>query len=207
MRSRSLIVFAKAPVAGRVKTRLTPPLSAEQAAHLHAAFVGDLLDRLARCDADVTLATDIPTDAWSDCAVARQLQASGDLGARMYESLQSALARGYNRAAVVGSDAPTVPLAHVDALFAGEADVTLGPAEDGGYWGIAVRRVAPGMFAGVRWSGPEALVDTEAAARAAGLSVVRGPLWFDVDLPEDLARLRQDELPPRTARILAGLLP
>lgn len=200
-------MFAKAPAPGRVKTRLTPPLSPEQAARLHTAFVGDLLDRLAGCDADVTLATDIPTDAWSGFAVARTLQKSGDLGDRMYESLHSALAQGYRRAAVVGSDAPTLPLEHVEALFAGQADVTLGPAEDGGYWGIAVRRVAPGMFARVRWSGPEAFADTEAAARAAGLSVARGPVWFDVDSPEDLERLRAGELPPRTARVLAGLLP
>ena len=207
LRSRSLIVYAKAPVAGRVKTRLSPPLTPEQAARLHEAFVGDLLERLAGYGADLELSTDTPTDAWGEFPVTRSLQAEGDLGARMYESLRAGLARGCETVAIVGADAPTLPLVYLDALFAGEVDVTLGPAEDGGYWGITARRVHPAMFEGVRWSGPEALAGTEAAARACGLRTARAPLWFDVDSLAGLARLRAAGLPPRTARVLAGLLP
>lgn len=207
LRSRSLIVFAKAPVAGRVKTRLVPPLTAAQAARLHEAFVGDLLERLAGCDGDVVLSTDIPTDAWGEFAVARKLQSEGDLGVRMYESLQDALADGYRQAVILGADAPALPRAHLDALLALDADVALGAAEDGGYWGIAARRVHPAMFSGVRWSGAAALADTEAALRACGLTAARGPVWFDVDTAADLQRLRAGELPRRTASVLAGLLP
>jgi peroxiredoxin Q/BCP len=94
-------------------------------------------------------------------------------------------------ALLLGSDSPTVPDAHIQAMLATTADVTLAPTEDGGYWAIAAHRTHPEMFAGVRWSTADTLTDTEAACRAVGLSTARGPAWFDIDEPADLIKITE----------------
>jgi glycosyltransferase A (GT-A) superfamily protein (DUF2064 family) len=100
---------------------------------------------------------------------------------------------------VLGSDSPTLPRGHIQRLLDSKADVALGPCEDGGYYAIACRRVHAEMFTDVEWSTSHVLEQTERAVRASGLSVERGDLWYDVDGPEDLARLIKDPaLPPCT---------
>lgn len=202
-----IILFAKAPVPGRVKTRLgLPP---EAAAALHTAFVHDMLETLASLDdtADIELSTDSETDAWNDVAAARSVQTAGDLGARMYAALERALETGRPRVMILGSDAPTLPAAHVRTLLRSAAEVALGPADDGGYYGIACRKIHAAMFRRVAWSTASALKDTVRAARNCGLSTELGPAWFDIDEPVDLVRLRASPLLPRhTAECLRANL-
>lgn len=195
-----LILFAKAPVEGRVKTRLIPYLTPQQAAALHAVLVEDMLQRLKALKpaTSLELHTDEPTEAWPE-ATTRCLQIEGDLGARMLHAIVSALDKGRTQVMVLGSDAAGLPLAHIEELLACPADVTLGPSADGGYYAISCRRTAPGMFNGVRWSTRNALADTLAAALACGLTAAVGPPWFDIDTPEDLVRL------PESLRLRAGL--
>jgi len=196
-----MILFAKAPVAGHVKTRLAAEIGARRAAELHRAFVADSLAKLKEFTsaADLQLHTDIPTDAWSELDVARDLQIPGGLQLKLLHALGQRLAAGRPQVIIFGSDSPTLPHAHVRKLLDSAADVALGPCEDGGYYAIACRRIHPDMFAGVEWSTPDALEQTERAARACGLSVERGDLWYDVDGPEDLARLMAEpELPSST---------
>lgn len=194
-----LIVFAKAPIAGAVKTRLG--LAPESAAELHAAFVEDFLDSMAAIGASVELHTDTPTDAWPGLDVPRRRQNEGDLGLRMVHALADALQRGYGQAVVLGSDSPGLPRDHVRGLMNLDADVALGPAEDGGFWGVAARRVHPAMFAGVEWSAADTRARSLAAIRAAGLSAQEGAVWFDVDTAADLDRLLS--LPDRLPRTRA----
>jgi len=199
----AIILFAKAPLAGNVKTRLQAKLGAEATLALHEAFVLDMLDKLLTLSdlADIELHTDTKTDAWRRAKVTRRVQVAGDLGLKMLHALSTALARGREQACIVGSDAPTLPAAHLRALLSSPADVALGPCEDGGYYAIVCRRTHAAMFQGVRWSSAEALSQTEQAARACGLSVERGPGWYDVDRPEDLPRLLRDgDLPARVRR-------
>jgi rSAM/selenodomain-associated transferase 1 len=201
-----MILFAKAPVAGRVKTRLAVEIGAGRAAELHRAFVTDSLARLKKFTtvADLQLHTDIPTDAWSGLDVAREVQTPGDLQLKLLHAIGRGLTAGHPQVIVFGSDSPTLPHAHVQMLLDSTADVALGPCEDGGYYAIACRRIHPEMFAGVAWSTPDTLEQTERAARACGLSVQRGYLWYDVDGPEDLARLMAErDLPGTTAQALA----
>jgi rSAM/selenodomain-associated transferase 1 len=196
-----MILFAKAPIPGRVKTRLATAIGAEPAAELYRAFVADTISKLAefRDVADIELHTDTVTDAWSTAGVARVLQVVGGLELKLLHALAAALQSGRPQAMVLGSDSPTLPRGHIQRLLDSAADVALGPCEDGGYYAIACRRVHPEMFAGVEWSTPHVLEQTERAVRASGLSVERGDLWYDVDGPEDLARLIKDPaLPPRT---------
>jgi rSAM/selenodomain-associated transferase 1 len=192
----AIILFAKAPVRGHVKTRLEQALGAEATLDLHKAFVLDMLDKLLALSgaAGIELHTDIPTDAWLRPEVTLRTQIGGDLGLRMLRALDG------KWACIVGSDAPTLPVSHIEALLASSADVALGPCEDGGYYAISCRRTHPDMFHGVEWSSARALEQTEESARACGLSVERGPSWYDVDRPEDLRRLRDEGNLPRHTR-------
>ena len=181
----AILLFAKAPVPGQVKTRLCPPLSPEQAAKLHRIFVAGTIRKTAAI-APVQLYTDIPTDAWTEFIVARKLQCAGSLGARMFAAFSASCLP----AMILGCDAPHLPESHIGTLMKSEADVALGPAEDGGYWGIHCRRIHPQMFDGVEWSTRRACEQTMNASRACGLTVELGPLWWDVDTPADLARFQ-----------------
>ena len=195
-----IILFAKAPVSGRVKTRLQPPLNSQQASSLHIAFVHDLIARLQSAGFDLELHTDTGTDVWTDTGVTARLQHEGDLGLKMFHALGDALRRGVPRAMIVGTDAPTIPVEYLEALLASETDVALGPAEDGGYYAISARRVQLEMFGGVTWSASDALQRTIAACAACGLTTEVGPEWWDVDDPVDLERLmRIRDLPPHAA--------
>ncbi len=191
-----IIVFAKAPRPGFVKTRLG--LSPAVAARLHESFVRDALALARTASGRVELHTDVETEAWSDLPVPRRLQVSGDLGVRMLAVLP---------ALIIGSDAPSLPPARLAALIATPGDVVLGPAEDGGYWGILARRRDERMFAGVEWSTPRTREQTVAACQACGLRVALGPEWFDVDGPRDLRRLaaRPEWLSPSTRALIERL--
>ncbi len=189
----AIAVFAKAPVPGRVKTRLAVALGDERAAELYEQMVSVLLQRLIqakkRLASDIELHTDTGTDAWGWAGVTRREQVSGDLGARMLHAFRELLGEGREVVLIVGGDVPTVPVEHLEALLGSGADVTLGRAEDGGYWGIACRRAAEGMFDGVGWSTAGACEETAGACRRAGLTVAMGPEWFDIDEPCDVGRI------------------
>jgi rSAM/selenodomain-associated transferase 1 len=200
-----IVLFAKAPLPGRVKTRLSPPLPAALAARLHDAFVRDTVESLHSLDnfTDLELHTDIPTDAWGDIVVPRKLQHEGDLGLKMLQALDEALQAGRERAMIVGSDSPTLPPDHLESLLRAPEDVALGPTLDGGFYAIACTCVHPRMFDGVLWSAPDTFDRTVRAIHACGLTVAQGATWYDVDTPSDLERLASDpRLSPRTAAIL-----
>ena len=145
--------------------------------------------RKLRDEAETELSLDIPCAAWREVSIRRTIQHDGDLGVRLYSSLENGLETGHPKVVILGSDSPTLPEEHLRFLLNGDADVALGPTVDGGYYGIGCRRVAPSMFAGVRWSTDNALKDTVRSVTACGLSYALGPEWFDVDTPEDLGRL------------------
>jgi uncharacterized protein len=184
-----IIVFAKAPIPGRVKTRLVAdPL---RVAELHTAFVRDVLAmaETLRGEVDLELSTDRPTGEWAEFSIPRSLQSAGDLGQKMYHAIDGALSLGRPQVVIVGSDSPLLPSAHLRGLLHSAVDLAIGPTDDGGYYAIACRKTVPAMFDGVRWSTATTLEDTLAAANRCGLKVELGSPWFDVDLREDLARL------------------
>lgn len=183
-----MILFARAPVPGQVKTRLAAGVGREAAARLHTAFVRDVVARASE-RFSVELHLDEPTSAWPEIDCPRRLQAPGDLGFKMRQALEQALARGFERVAILGTDAPDLPESHIGELFEDETDVRLGPAEDGGFWGISCRRIVDTMFDDVPWSSPRTLEAAEAACVRSGLSVSRASPWTDVDEPADLYRL------------------
>ena len=196
------ILFAKAPVPGRVKTRLCPPLSATEAAGLHMALVADTGEMLLELieQADIELSTDEPTEAWHEFPFRRSIQAAGNLGTRLLCAIELGLSSGREVVTLLGSDSPGLPPTHLLALIDSTADLTLGPTPDGGFYGIACRAFHPKMFAGVRWSSEHTLLDVAAAASACGFTVETGPAWFDIDVEADLRRmLEMPDLPGKTA--------
>lgn len=150
-----LTLAAKAPIAGRAKTRLCPPLTPGEAADLHSALLMDMVDMLMSLGSsiDVELSTDVPTDAWPGLALTRSTQKEGDLGARLFHALKQGLSTG------------GLPPAHV----------TLGPTLDGGFVAIASRAVRQEMFPGVRWSSECALADVVRDVEADLLRLVDMP--------------------------------
>jgi rSAM/selenodomain-associated transferase 1 len=203
-----LVLFAKAPIPGGVKTRLAAEWGDAAAARLHSAFVLDTLEKLRQFSkfADLELHTDISTDAWGETGVARDLQAAGALELKLIHALGRGLDQGRSVVMILGSDSPTLPHQCIHGLLESKADVALGPCEDGGYYAISCRRVASQMFHGVEWSTSNVLEQTERASRSCGLTVERGQLWYDVDFPADVMRLAAEpRLPRHTRQILREL--
>ena len=214
----AVAIMAKAPRPGTVKTRLCPPLVAEEAAALYRCF---LLDKIATVGALVDTRPVIaytPDDAGAELAglapgFALVAQHGPDLGARLHAILAGLLAAGHVGAIAVDSDTPTLPRAFlqqaVDCLSRPGPDVVLGPTEDGGYYLIGVRSPHRGLFESVPWSTSEVLEVTRRRAAAAGLRAVDLPPWFDVDTPDDLERLRttlagDENTACQTRRFLTG---
>lgn len=223
---RSVIVFAKAPVPGDVKTRLLRAIPVAAVAPLARAFLLDALETaLAVPDAEVTLAFSPAgegpaMEALVSAAFGRRArvrfepQRGRDLGQRMAAAVEAACARGATAAVIIGSDSPTLPACRIEQAFAtleGTADLVLGPAEDGGYYLLGARRPLPaGMLDRIAWSSGRERAETEARACAAGLDVALLEAWYDVDGPADLERLRRELLAgtaaaPRTLEALKRL--
>jgi len=208
VRPAVIILFARAPLPGQVKTRLLTHLEPEQAAFLHKWFVRDTLEMLLALDdaSDIELHTDTSTDAWTGVPVARFLQAPGGLGDRMLHAISAGLEAGRSRVTILGSDSPTLPASHLRKLLLSNGEVALGPVTDGGYYAISCRKAHPRMFAGVEFSTARTLGQTVEAVRSSGLSLELGEPWFDVDTPEDLEQLAQSaNLPRHTAKYLGQL--
>jgi hypothetical protein len=177
-----------------VKTRLIGDLTPAQAAALHGAFLDDLLDRLRGGDFGLRLAWALdPEEPVPFAAFPGVRQRGDDLGERLFTALSEA---GMDAPVVMalGSDHPTLPLEIVHRAFEEierGADVALGPAEDGGYYLIALRTgaVSRRLFAEIAWSTGEVLPATLERCRELGLTVALLPEASDVDTPEDLRRL------------------
>lgn len=217
MSSPAVVVMCKAPRAGEAKTRLVPFVSAVDAAQLAACFFADVAASACAPSRQLVVAY-APADGRTALAALLRGRGDGrlglravwleqrgrDLGARLASVVERAFGLGLGPVAVLGADSPTLPPAYVsralDALARDEADVALGPAEDGGYYLVALRRPAPKLFREVDWSTPRAYAQTAANAARLGLRLLELPRWYDVDTPDDLLRLRDELLNDEDAR-------
>jgi hypothetical protein len=199
-RNAGIALFAKAPVPGRVKTRLTPALGPVQAARVARALLDlTLASIVPAVPAQWTLFLDGPADeALRAAARAYGLdiepQAAGDLGERLAAAFDVLRSRGAARTLAIGADSPTLDPARVrDAIESLEAaDVVLGPTEDGGYYLVGLRDARREIFRDIPWSTDAVLAATLDRARKARLTVRLLAAWYDVDGPEDLGRLREE---------------
>ena len=188
----SLLIFARTPVAGQVKTRFFPHLTPQQACALHAAMIEDTAE-LATCFPGrrlVLFSEEIPPLRLPPGTETGR-QGSGDLGARLTAALTECFAAGAHKAVVLGSDSPHLPPQRLaEALGAlDSADLALGPTEDGGYYLLALRKFAPEIFAGVEWGTARVFQQTRRAAERAGFRVTALEPFYDLDHWEDLQSL------------------
>jgi rSAM/selenodomain-associated transferase 1 len=199
---RALIVMAKEPSPGGTKTRLSPPLTAEQAADLYRCFLLDTLDLMRQVASAQPVIAYAPPEAelaFRDLAAPGfELipQAGPDLGERLDRVVADCLDRGFRQVVIVASDSPTIPLAILEQAFVElddpAMDVVLGPCDDGGYYLIGLKQRCPALFRGIVMSTATVLEETLARAGEQGLHVACLPPWYDVDTSEDLARLKQE---------------
>jgi rSAM/selenodomain-associated transferase 1 len=209
-------VFLKSPQAGRVKTRLGQAIGMEEAAQVYRAFCGDLVETLSGLEATDVWMFYTPEEGLESCRALCseaasesrtwrwEVQTGADLGARMSAALARMLDYG-DRAALIGTDLPTLTVGAVESAFAflERVPVVLGPSVDGGYYLIGMTDVVPALFEGMPWSTGAVLEESVARLRQLGLSYELLPPERDVDTLEDLAdRLRNlaTDVSPRTQK-------
>ncbi|MBX3301460.1 MAG: TIGR04282 family arsenosugar biosynthesis glycosyltransferase [Nitrospira sp.] len=202
-RGTALVIFAKAPIPGQVKTRLCPPLTPDEAATLHGSFVLDTLERTKAAVDKLKVQMDrylacapSPTHVFFKVMEERQGvrlidQIGDDLGARMHQSVETMFSRGYRRTIIMGTDVPTVPLEYLRQALTllDNHDLTIGPALDGGYYLIGMSKPVPELFADVPWSTDQVLRLTQEKAARLGLKTALIQPWRDVDTLADLEAL------------------
>lgn len=219
----ALLVVAKRPAAGQTKTRLSPPLEPRAAAALYECFLRDTLE-LVRQVPFVR-----PVIAYSPQGEEAYfhrlapgfellLQTGDSLGARLDHATTTYLRRGCRGVVIMDSDSPTLPAVYLsqafEALARPDVDVVIGPCEDGGYYLIGIKRLAPRLLREVRMSTPRVTRDTLALAEQDDLRVHLLPAWYDVDDSASLERLRSElaktdnnstlAVAPFTRRFLSG---
>ena len=221
--TQALVLFAKAPEPGQVKTRLSPPLTSVQAARLHEAFVIDLVRETQRLP---------QTEQWIGCTPSathpffRRLvrryrmksltQTGSTLGERMASALTQLLDTGMEHIVLVGTDVPTLPTEIIAQAFRllRRADLVLGPACDGGYYLIGVSKRLPPIFDNIAWGQPSVLETTLERVATLRLRCQLLPFWYDVDTTSalrlltihlDLLHRSGQPVPHATARFCSSL--
>ena len=194
MAKNALIIIAKSPESGEVKTRLKGALSDEERAALYTRLLDGTVSRMKGIAGADTFITYTPSDAgayFERFNVKTFPQAEGDLGARLYGGIEHAYAQGFDRMAIVGSDVPGLSSRIGSEAFKSlnEADITIGPSFDGGYYLIGMNRPIPELFQDIPWSTNQVLKATIKKARELGLTIELLDILDDVDTPEDLKRL------------------
>jgi uncharacterized protein len=201
----ALVVIAKSPAPGRVKTRLTPPCSPQQAAHLAGAALGDTLTAaaLARRATRRVLVLDGAPGGWVPRGFEVMAQRGDGLAARLAAAFEDVGGPAF----LVGMDTPQVTPQLLDAGLAAldGADAAFGAALDGGYWGIGLRRADPAAFRGVPMSEATTGLAQRARLAALGLRTAVLPPLRDVDTIADARAVAADAPATRFAATLATI--
>jgi len=194
-------IMAKAPSTGSVKTRLTPPLTAEEASALSACFLRDTANNVCQQPADGVIVFTPAERRKSFDGIAPKsfqllAQRGESLGDRLLNATSDLVASGYDSISLINSDSPTLPpailLSAIEALEPEGDRLVLGPAEDGGYYLIGLKKPHQILFDSIAWSTSEVLAHTVERAEQISLPVVMLPKWYDVDDAATLERLRRE---------------
>jgi uncharacterized protein len=214
-----VVIMAKQPVAGRVKTRLLPALSPGAAARLSQALIEDtitLASRVAQVHVAVAVSPPGAVETWGRRLPHEPvlLPVEGpDIGACLAAATGHLFSIGFSRVIALSSDSPTLPVSALERAVAllRDADVVIGPCEDGGYYLVGLRAPCPGLFSDIDWGSERVSAQTRERADTLGRSTAWLHPWYDVDTPDDLERLSREAsgLPAgvlaSTRRVLAFL--
>lgn len=196
---RAIIIMAKVPRAGNVKTRLQPFLSAEQCILLSEAFLEDAINKAKRIGEKLMIAFSPADergyfDKFGDENLILTEQKGSDLGERMFNAFQFALSQNSDSAVMIGTDSPTFPADYIEQAFEFlelETDAVLGKTVDGGFYLIGLRKLNREIFENVAWSSGKTFEQTYRNIMKLDLHLREVPSWFDVDEKNDLLKLKE----------------
>ena len=198
--NKGLIIFAREPILGKVKTRLAASIGDRAAAELYESMLLDVLKgvrQLNGVDAVVYWACEeesLPLLAEKYGCRSRR-QRPGNLGQRMEGAFEEMFADGCDLCCIIGSDAPDLPPSYIleayRLLAEPQTDIVIGPCSDGGYYLLGMRQSWPQLFTSILWSSAAVLEQSLAAAEGSGLPVSMLPVWQDIDTLEDLRAFRE----------------
>ena len=196
-----LVIMAKKPQVGRTKTRMCPPLTPTEAAHLYEALLRDsiaLASNLEGIDLAIAITPPEATIYFKRISPPGTLLIPVecvDIGDCLSQVLGNLLEMGYPKVLAFNADGPTIPPQYIQTAVhqLDNDEVVLGPSEDGGYYLVGIKQLHPQIFSDIAWSTPQVLAQTMDKIEALGLRSGLLPPWYDVDTDSDLARL-QDEL-------------
>ena len=196
-----VLIFAKYPQPGAVKTRMVPPLTFEQAATLHRLslqVICEIVLDKAHLHATLVVTPDETADSFGRVIerndVAYRPQGEGDLGTRLRRAVSRVFDDGGRDVILLGADTPTLPLSYLqDAISAlRRHDVVMGPCDDGGYYLLGLHGSHTALFEQIDWGGSLVASQTRARADAAELNLAELPPWYDLDRFENLVRAAED---------------
>jgi rSAM/selenodomain-associated transferase 1 len=203
----ALAVMAKAPRPGKVKTRLSPPLTPEQAAELNACFLRDTVASLREATQGSSSEWVISYTPQGEEATFTGIlpdgtlllpQRGGDFGERLLHTAEDLFACGFSAVCLIDSDSPTVPanefVTAANLLLTAEKQVVIGPSEDGGYYLIGLQTADSRLFEDIAWSTEFVTEQTVARAAEIDLRVRLLQQWYDVDDAASLANLQSEIL-------------
>jgi uncharacterized protein len=188
----ALILFARDPVLGKVKTRLSSFLKEDAILKLYTCFLQDSIDKIRQvenADRFVGVAPSNESGFFTGMPgsdIHLFVQEGKELGDKMRQALQDRFAEGYKRVVIIGSDSPSLPVSYIDQALRCDKDVVLGPSTDGGYYLIGMQGKVVELFDGVSWGTETVLRETCEHLVRSGAELELLPVWYDVDGPEDL---------------------
>ena len=197
-RTDALILLAKAPIPGKVKTRLCPPFAGKEAAALYACLLEDTAAEMARLRRVHRYLFFSPPGSerffrGDPFSVFEPLpQSGGNLGERMENAFRTVYARGFPRVVLVGADCPVLSASLVRAAFrelSSSAGAVFGPSDDGGFYLIALSSNDPSLFRGVDWGTASVLSEVSLRCRTSGIPYALLPPGFDIDTVDDVTAL------------------
>ena len=197
----NVLIFAKYPEPGAVKTRMVPPLTFEQAATLHRLSlqtVCEIVLDTAQLEATLVVTPDDSVASFGSVVersdVAIWPQGEGNLGKRLDRAAGRVFREGGRAVLLLGADSPTLPVSYLqEAIRLLERhEVVLGPSDDGGYYLLGLRGPHPSLFEQIDWGGPLVASQTRSRARAAELDLAEIPTWYDLDRFDNLKRAADD---------------
>ncbi|MED5353762.1 MAG: TIGR04282 family arsenosugar biosynthesis glycosyltransferase [Nitrospinota bacterium] len=194
--NNAVILFARDPILGQVKTRLNSFLDDETILKLYKCFLEDSLAKIQQvgnADCFVGISHENNSGFFNKLesfGMTLFSQQGKDLGDKMRRAFIDRFMQGYNKVVIIGSDSPSLPVSYINKALDSERDLVLGPSIDGGYYLIAMRGKVFEVFSGVDWGTDKVLYETLQRVKEGSFSFDLLPVWYDVDLPEDLKFLK-----------------
>jgi len=187
----AILLFTKTAIAGQVKTRLVPPLSSQQAARLALDLQSQTIDKIQRASLASLIIYSYPQcnfAAGQEC----RIQQGADLGERMYNATQETL-QTFDQVVLLGSDCPVMQATYIEQAINAlqQHDVIIGPAEDGGYVLLALKKVEFSLFSHINWGTERVLRQTRSALIAMKWRWLELETLWDVDRAEDYLRYQE----------------